>query len=72
MLKILKEAFQKDLAVRETNPSAPLTHLVTLEGYDKEISRQRQNLCSKVALAAFAFFFLAGIRYLAGQVENFS
>jgi hypothetical protein len=67
MLKILKDAFQKDLAVRTTNPSAPLTHLVTLEGYEKDISKQRQILCLKVILAAFAIFFFtkACLIYLA-------
>jgi hypothetical protein len=67
MLKILKDAFQKDLAVRATNPAAPLTHLVTLEGYEKDISKQRQILCLKVILAAFAIFFFtrACLIYLA-------
>jgi hypothetical protein len=72
-LKILNEAFQKDLVVRQTNPSAPLTHLVTLEGYEKDISKQRQILCSKVALAVFAiFFFISTVPYLLGQAESFS
>jgi hypothetical protein len=67
MLKILKEAFQKDLAVRATNPAAPLTHIVTLEGYEKDISKQRQILCSKIALFVFAIFFFtrACLIYLA-------
>jgi hypothetical protein len=67
MLNILKEAFQKDRDVRTTNPAAPLTHLVTLEGYEKDISKQRQILCLKVILAAFAIFFFtrACLIYLA-------
>jgi hypothetical protein len=57
ILKILKEAFQKDLAVREKNPKAPLVHLVTIESYEKKIGRQRRELCTKIAIAAFAVFF---------------
>jgi hypothetical protein len=73
MLKILKEAFQKDLVARQTNPSAPLTHLVTLEGYEKDISKQRQILCLKVSLAVVAiFFFIITVPYLLGQAESFS
>ena len=60
MLKIIKESFQKDLAVREKNPHAPLTHLVTLESYEKAIGKQRQLLCAKITLVAVFVFFLRG------------
>jgi hypothetical protein len=73
MLKILKESLQKDLAARETNPAAPLKHLVTIESYDRAISIKRLKLAGelykkalssagltltkKIALVFFAFFF---------------
>ena len=57
VLKILKESLQKDLAARETNPNAPLTHLVTIEKYEKAISLERLKLTGKITLAVFTFFF---------------
>ena len=57
VLQILKDAWQKDLAARQTNPKAPLKHLVTIEKYEKAISLERLKLTGKIALAVFTFFF---------------
>lgn len=61
VLTILKESSRKDLAVRQTNPNAPLTHLVTIEKYEKAISKERLKLAGKIAIAVFAIFFCASV-----------
>lgn len=55
--RFLSEACAKDLREREKNPEAPLTHLVTLESYDKDIQHKRIFLAFKVATAVAAVFF---------------
>ncbi len=67
VLKILKDSLQKDLAVRKTNPNAPLMHLVTIEKYEKAINKERQKLAAKIAIAVFAIFFCSSVlhRYYA-------
>lgn len=56
----LKEAFKKDLEVRKINPNAPLTHLVHLDSYEKEITDKRAGLALKIKICALGFFLSCG------------
>ena len=64
MLVILKEAFTKDKEARQSDPNAPLTHLVTLEGYESAIKEKKRVLHQKeqrifyATYAIFVFFFI--------------